>query len=73
MPIPVLIMCTDTRVGPNCETSHRRLVHGLSGLPTVLALVDGSCLQLFVDGLFCLVPVIAARFRSRCYHKIWSR
>jgi hypothetical protein len=47
------------------ETSHQRLVNSLSRLPAALELIDGSGVQLFVDGLSLSVPVLAARFCSR--------
>lgn len=65
MPIPVVPISTELRVESNQEQSHERFVDGLFRLPAVLDWVAGSCLQWYIEGLSCIVPVIAVRFRSR--------
>ena len=43
-------------------------MYGLFGLPAMLDLIAGICLQLCIDGLlFFLVPVTAARLCSRLH------
>jgi len=60
--------------GNACQlnTPGPRFVDGLLGLPAVLDLVAGSCLLSFVNGLFCLVQVIAPQFRIRQHPHIQS-